>query len=67
MKGGAAEYTTEEQAIREFTTLKRAEYAFKQKIEKQRWEQRVLVPAVKAYQDKLTEGTAPNLELADAS
>lgn len=67
MKGGVSEYTEQEQAIREFTAMRRAEFSFRQKIEKQRWERDELVPAVKNYQDQLNRGTAPSLELEAGS
>lgn len=67
MKGSVGKFTEQEQRLREFITMKRAEFQFQQRIERQRWEQAVLVPAVKEYERKLTAGTAKTLELSDAS
>ena len=67
MKGGVGEFTEQEQRLREFIALKRAEFAFKQRIERQRWEQDTLVPEAQKYERQLQAGTAQALELPDGS
>jgi len=68
MKGGVSEYTPQEQSFREWVAAQKAEFAFKQKIEKQRWEQDILLPRIAEYQAALAAGeSVPVLELPDAS
>ena len=67
MKGAVGEFTEQEQRLREFIAMKRAEFAFRQRVERLRWEQETLVPATKAYEAALQRGEAPVLELPDAS
>ncbi len=67
MKGYVGEFTPEEQKLREFVAVKRAEYALQQRIDKQRWEQEVLVPAVKDYQRQLKRGKSKRAELTSGA
>jgi hypothetical protein len=66
MKGGVANYDEHEQALREYVAARRAEFAFKQRIERMRWERDVLAPAVEEVKQQILEGQAPTLELPDA-
>jgi hypothetical protein len=45
---------------------RRAEFAFKQRIERMRWEATVLAPAVEQVKQDILAGKAPALELPDA-
>lgn len=67
MKGEPSQYNEQEQQLREFVAVRRAEFALRQKIEKQRWERDVLAPAVTEFKAQITAGTATVLELPDAS
>jgi len=67
MKGGVADYSDEEQALREYVAARRAEFAFKQRVERMRWEKNVLAPDVANVKADLLEGIVPTLELPDAS
>lgn len=65
MRGSVRQDSDAERQLREFVALKRAEFAFKQRVERIRWEQESLVPAVRAYEQQLTAGTAEVLELPE--
>jgi uncharacterized protein YllA (UPF0747 family) len=57
--------TQQEQDLAEFKAKLRAELAFKQRIERLRWERDVLAPAVTEYTKQLNRGTTTLLELPE--
>jgi hypothetical protein len=59
--------TQEEQQLAEYKAMLRAEFAFRQKVERLRWERDTLAPAVAEYTAQLNAGTAKALELPDAT
>jgi hypothetical protein len=63
MKGGVANYDEAEQSLREYVASKRAEFAFRQRIERMRWEKDVLAPAVEERKQDILAGLRPTLEL----
>lgn len=67
MKGGVANYDDHEQALREYVAQQRAQFAFRQRIERMRWEKTVLAPAVADVKQQILEGAVPTLELPDAA
>lgn len=67
MKGGVASYDASEQALREFVAAKRAEFAFRQRIERMRWEKDVLAPAVTDAEQAILAGRTPTLELSSGT
>jgi hypothetical protein len=67
MRGGVARYDDNEQALREFVAAQRAEFSFKQRLERMRWEKEVLAPAVERVEKQILEGQKPVLELPDAT
>ena len=67
MKGGVADYSDEEQALREYVAARRAEFAFKQRVERMRWEKNVLAKDVADVKAELLHGEAPTLELPDVA
>lgn len=67
MRGGVANYDQAEQSLREFVAARRAEFAFKQRVERMRWEASVLAPAVAEVKQEILAGHAPVVELPNAS
>jgi hypothetical protein len=67
MKTGVSKYTKQEQELREVLTAKRAEFTFRQKVERQRWEQEVLAPFAAECEKRLARGESIRLELSDGS
>ena len=65
IKGGIGDYGKEGQSLREYVAHRKAQYAFRAKIEKQRWEQEVLLPEVEAVKLRLLAGESVDLELPD--
>jgi uncharacterized coiled-coil DUF342 family protein len=55
--------TEAEQDLAEFKAMKRAEFAFRQKVERLRWERDELAPAVQEYVEQLNLRTAERVEL----
>ncbi len=58
--------TAAEQDLAEFKAMKRAEFAFKQRVERLRWERDELQPAVADFVQQLNAGKAEALELPNA-
>lgn len=65
MRGQMDTRTDAEQQLAEFKAMKRAEFAFKQRVERLRWERDELAPAVQKFTRQLTAGTAEALELPE--
>ena len=66
MRGRTYAWTDAEQSLREWTTLMRAEFALKQRIERQRWEREVLAPAQEQIVAAIQAGQQPKLELPES-
>ena len=65
MRGRVYEWSDAEQALREWTAAQRAAFAFKQRIERQRWEREVLAPAQERLVAQINAGQMPRLELTE--
>lgn len=65
MRGRVYHWSEPEQALREWTAAQRAAFAFKQRIEKQRWERDVLAPAQEELVRQINAGQMPRLELTE--
>ncbi len=65
MRGNMDPRSEQEQRLAEYKAMLRAEFAFKQRVERLRWERETLGPAVQKYAHDLLEGVAPALELGE--
>lgn len=64
MKGGVSRWDDAEQALREFVVARKAEFAFRQRIERLRWEKDVLGPEVDQVKQEILDGQLPQLVLS---